>query len=147
MNQATTKIAVSVIALVLAFNINTAKAQSPSSDSSMPTMGEFMSGLNPMNWKMPNFKSLLPGQDETARIKQKKEGLVSEVTQSASRSWQRTKEVLDPRRLMPAPSTTPKDDSPGFFASMFGGAKSAEEIEAERVATVSDFLAQPKLNR
>ncbi|WP_442505972.1 hypothetical protein SH528x_004791 [Novipirellula sp. SH528] len=146
MNQATTKIAASMIAIVLAFNISTAKAQSPASDSVMPTMGEFVSGLNPMNWKMPNFKSMLPGQDDTVRIKQKKDGLVSDVTQTASRSWQKTKEVLNPRRLLPAPSATPKDDSPGFFASMFG-AKSAAETETDKVATVSDFLAQPKMTR
>ncbi|TWU21023.1 hypothetical protein Pla52o_40550 [Novipirellula galeiformis] len=151
MNQATTRIAVCVIAFVLAFQLDAAKAESPASTSPTPTMGEFFSGLNPMNWKMPNFKSVLPGQDETARIKEKKDGLVSDVSATASRSWQRTKEVLDPRRLspsnwLPAQSESPQSESPGFFSSLFGG-KAEAEADSERVATVGDFLAQPKITR
>ena len=120
-------------------------------------------GLNPMNWKMPSFKmpafkSLLPGQKEKQRIVNKKDGLVNEVTQTASNSWRKTKEVLNPKRLIPTnmfagnnnskPAGT-ADQTPGFFSSLLNGPKQAAPSaeKEEQVATVSDFLGQPKMTR
>ena len=106
--------------------------------------------LNPANWKMPSFQSLLPGAEEKTRIKKKKDGLFQELTQSVSGSWNRTKAVFNPQKLNPAnfftasaktPSPKSSDAKPGFFRSLFTpGAKSQE------TGTVNDFLAQPRPN-
>ncbi|TWT78996.1 hypothetical protein CA13_03930 [Planctomycetes bacterium CA13] len=151
MKKATTAIAACAIALVMASMENVANADSPPAE---PTpMGQFFSGLNPVNWKMPSFKSMLPGQEDKARIVKKKDGLVSDVTQTAAKSWEKTKEIFNPARLSPAnlfaakepaaaPATT--SQSPSFFGSLFGP---RQDEDTERIATVSDFLAQPKVDR
>ena len=138
--------------LLLCADQSTAVAQTKTTD---PTpIGQMAAGLNPMNWKMPewklpNFRELLPAQEEKARIKKKKDGLVDEVTQTASRSWNRTKRALDPQKLNPAnfftasarmPSKTPpKKSEPGFFRSLFSPAPPADQN-----ATVTDFLRQSR---
>ena len=119
------------------------------------TIGQMASGLNPMNWKMPqwkmpNFRGMLPAQEEKARIKKKKDGLLSEVTQTASNSWSRTKDALNPQKLNPAnfftasartPSTSEKEETkPNFFSSLFTPA----EEPADSNATVTDFLRQSR---
>ena len=112
--------------------------------------------LNPMNWrmpqwKMPNFRAMLPGQDEKARIKKKKDSLLDEVTKTASNSWSRTKAALNPQKLnpvnffpasarTPAPSRQP-ESKPGFFRSLF-----APPPPDNDPATVTDFLRQPRPN-
>ncbi|MDA8743826.1 hypothetical protein N9N28_04245 [Rubripirellula amarantea] len=114
-----------------------------------------MGPLNPMNWKMPefkmpSFKALLPGEEEKTRIKTKKDGLFSEVTQTASNSWNRTKEALNPQKLNPTrfftassktPSTETEETKPGFFQSLFMGPAETKEPE-----TVTDFLRQDRVN-
>ncbi len=159
MNQATTRIAAGVIAILLASNLSDAHAQSTASGSTTPTMGQFFSNLNPMNWqmpqmKMPDFRSMLPGQEEKTRIIQKKDGLMNDVKTTASNSWQKTKEVLDPKKLnpmnlfpaSPTPTTTSGTQQPGFFSSLFAPGKPVQQ-EPQEIATVGDFLAQPKLDR
>jgi hypothetical protein len=90
--------------------------------------------MNPANWtmpqwKMPNFRSILPGQEEKTRVVKKKDGLLSETKAVATNSWNKTKEVMDPQKLnparlfRPASSTTPSKSSepeqPGFFSRLF----------------------------
>ena len=92
------------LTLFLLADFSTAAAQERA--EATPT-GSMASGLNPLNWempqwKMPNFREMLPAPEEKARIKKKKDGLFDEVTQTASRSWNRTKEVLNPQKLNPA---------------------------------------------
>ena len=112
--------------------------------------GQMVNNLNPVNWKMPNFRGLLPGQDETKRIKTRKDGLVSEVKQSASNTWTKTKEVFNPQKLNPAnyfsTASTRIDKEPvgetkpSFFSSLF----MPKEIEQEETSTVQDFLKQDR---
>ncbi|MEO9930663.1 hypothetical protein [Rhodopirellula bahusiensis] len=112
--------------------------------------------LNPANWKMPSMPKtpsfrmptfLVPNADQD-RIVERKDGLMTDVKNTASASWQRTKETFNPARLNPmnmfagagtekAPAS--ESDSPGFFSSMFGAPKAATGPE-ERVANVNDFL-------
>lgn len=112
--------------------------------------GQMVSKLNPANWTMPNFRGLLPGQDEATRIKTRKDGLVTEVKQSASNSWKKTKEVFNPQKLNPAnyfsTASARMDDEPvaetkpGFFSSLF----TPKEVETEKTSTVQDFLKQDR---
>lgn len=108
-----------------------------------------MSKLNPMNWKVPSFRlpNFLVHNDDQERIVERKNGLVSDVKSTASRSWQRTKETFNPARLNPmnlfagtsTDSTTEK--KPGFFSSLLSPAPAEPE---ERVATVNDWLGQER---
>ena len=102
----------------------------------------------PKFFKMPKFSGILPTKQEKTTIRKKKDGLVSEVTQTASRSWARTKETLSPKnlnpiRFMPAssrkPAAAPKTKEPGFFGSLF-----SPEPPPRRNDTVTDFLGQDK---
>lgn len=141
------------LTLLLCADLSTAVAQTETTD---PTpIGRMAAGLNPMNWKMPewkmpNFRQILPAQDEKARIKKKKDGLLEEVTQTASKSWNRTKEVLSPQKLNPvnffsASARMPSSDrtekaEPGFFRSLFTPAAPP----ADNNSTVTDFLRQSR---
>ena len=115
-------------------------------------MTRFVKTLNPVNWKVPGVGFRLPNfmvaRQDQDRIIERKDGLMSDVRDTASRSWTRTKEVLNPARLNPMnmlagpqdpaqTATPPKSESPGFFRSLF--APPASEPE-ERVAGVNDFL-------
>ena len=118
-------------------------------------MQQIAHGLNPANWrmpqwKMPNFRALLPGNDEKARIKKKKDGLMDEVGATASNSWNKTKRALDPQKLnpvkyLPASSRTPaakkkEESKPGFFRSLL----SPQPPAPKPSSTVTDFLRQPR---
>ena len=108
------------------------------------TFGQFFNSLNPANWKMPNFRSLLPQTEEKARIKKKREGLVEEVGKTASSSWTRTRDALNPAKFFttsaksPAQSTPPSDE-PGFLQSLF-----APPVPPDENETVSGFLKQSR---
>tara|TARA_R110002049_G_scaffold182485_3_gene350398 strand:+ start:12116 stop:12598 length:483 start_codon:yes stop_codon:yes gene_type:complete len=152
------------LALCLAVSIglmgtpNLVSAQSPEAEGPFSRLAQ---GLNPANWTMPKFempkfsapsmpslKSVLPGQDEKQRIVEKKDGLVTEVSKTASSSWTKTKEALNPMKMASwrpfGGDTTdkPEEKSPGFFASLFQG----PEPEEARPTTVTDFLGQNKLS-
>jgi len=96
-------------------------------------------------FRMPSF--LVPNDDQE-RIVERKNGLMTDVKTTASKSWQRTKETFNPARLNPMnmfagtgteTKSTSQSDSPGFFSSMFGAPQAASGPE-ERVANVNDFL-------
>jgi len=139
-----------MLLLVGAFNATPANAQTEEQPS---TVGKLVHGLNPLNWsmpqwKMPDFRSILPDREEKTRIKKKKDGLFSEVTKTASNSWEKTKAAFDPEklnpiRMFPASARTPSNRSepkePGFFRSLFTPAPRENEIE-----TVNDFLRQSR---
>lgn len=139
-------------ALLLAWTLNQTPATADTVIGPSP-MSRLVSGMNPANWtmpqwKMPDFKSIIPGQDEKTRIKKKKDGLFTEVKTSASNSWTKTKEVLDPQKLNPArmfpaaartPANRAESDKPGFFGSLF-----APEPPEKGVSTVTDFLRQDR---
>lgn len=146
-------IALTAILIFAALCPTLATAQS----SSQPgPVGSMFQKMNPMNWKMPAMKApsfRLPNfmvqQNDQERIVERKNTLVTDVKSTASRSWQRTKETLNPARLNPmnlfaGPSTNappPRNDSsPGFFKSMFTSPPEPEE----RVANVNDFLNQQR---
>lgn len=108
--------------------------------------------MNPTNWKMPSFRlpSFLVPNNEQERIVQRKNGLVQDIKDTSSRSWQRTKQIFNPARLNPmnllagpnGDSATPKDpNKPGFFSSLLTPGPSEP---TERVATVNEFLGQDR---
>ena len=114
--------------------------------------GQMASKLNPANWKMPkmpNFQGLLPQAEEKARVTKKKDSLVDEVGKTASSSWDRTKEALNPQKLNPANFFTassrtpgnaaPTEKKPGFFQSLFSPFVPADENE-----TMSGWIGQPR---
>ncbi|MGB7345399.1 MAG: hypothetical protein WBD20_14380 [Pirellulaceae bacterium] len=115
-------------------------------------VGRMMQGLNPANWKMPTMKTFLPGQADKDRIIKRKDGLVTDVKDTASRSWTKTKETLNPMRLIPTSLFTPMEQQAapasepvqkaGFFSSMFGGGQQAEVQQTS--GNVNDFLRQNK---
>lgn len=123
--------------------------------SSTPTFGEMAAKLNPANWKMPamkmpKFGDLLPGQDDRTRIVKKKDNLLTDVTDTAKRSWRKTKQTLDPGRLNPmklfaGPSATggatAKPKQPGFFQSLFAAPESTERV----ARTPSEFVGQQRV--
>jgi len=111
-------------------------------------MQRFASGMNPVNWKMPDFGSIFPSQEEQERVKEKKESFFSEVSATASKSWAKTKEVFSPSRYNPTkffsashrskgPQTTRKE--PGFWSSLF-----TTEPEPQEINNVNDFLRQSR---
>ncbi len=110
--------------------------------------------MNPTKWqmptflKMPKFSGILPAKQDQTRIKKKKDGLMEDVTQTASSSWKRTKEVFSPQNLNPikffpasakTPSPAKADEGPGFFGSLF-----APRPQPQRPSTVNGFLGQEK---
>jgi hypothetical protein len=117
-------------------------------------IGQMARGLNPANWRMPqwtmpNFRELLQGNDEKARIKKKKDGLFDEVTKTASNSWSKTKQTFNPQKLSPAnffpasartPSARKQKEKPGFFRSLL----TPQPPVQEKNSTVTDFLRQPR---
>lgn len=153
MKKAAKSIAIGAGTLALALLLITPSvvAQEPA----QPTpLGQFARSLNPLNWsmpqwKMPNFRSVLPGSEEKARIKKKKDGLFDEVGKTASNSWSKTKAALDPQKLNPvnfftASSRTPaassaRETKPGFFRSLF-----SPPPEPQQDTTVTGFLRQPR---
>ena len=134
-------------ALLLAWTLNQTPASADTVIGPSP-MTRLVNGLNPANWKMPDFRSILPGQEEKTRIKKKKDGLMSEVTTTASNTWTKTKEVFDPQKLNPArmfpasartPSKREESTKPGFFRSLF-----TPDPPEKDVSTVTDFLRQSR---
>ena len=128
-----------------------ARAEDTTGPSPMRRMVDTM---NPTNWKMPTFlkmpkfSGIMPAKQDQMRIKKKKDGLVADVSQTASRSWQRTKESLSPQNLNPikffpasarTPSKPKTDNEPGFFGSLF-----APRPQPQNPSTVNDFLGQAK---
>jgi hypothetical protein len=108
-----------------------------------------MDGLNPANWRMPPFKmptmgSLLPTREEKDRVITKKDSLVTEVSDTAKKSWTRTKNALNPMKLIPAgfrqnSQTKPAEKKPGFFSSLLAP---FPKKKTEPAPTVTDWLKQ-----
>lgn len=111
--------------------------------------------LNPMNWKMPSMKppgfrlpNFLVANEDQDRIVQRKNGLMDDMKGTASKSWQRTKEVFNPARLNPmnmfagGANKPAGEKSPGFFSSLLGGQSTSQP--EERVASVNEFLGQQR---
>jgi hypothetical protein len=156
MGLKTTRLSAAFVALALCFACQSAQAQqATSSDPQTPgsfgqtPVGRVVSGLNPMNWKMPKFGQMLPTKEEKTRIKDRKDGLMAEVKQTATRSWTKTKDVLNPKRLLPSnmfgtaaqPQQTASTtkEQPGFFGSLF-----TPQPEVRQVSSVNDFLSQER---
>lgn len=117
--------------------------------------GQMVTILNPANWKMPKmptFQGLVPQAEEKARITKKKDSLVDEVGKTASSSWNRTKEALNPQKLNPANfftasartpvKTAPVEKKPGFFQSLFSPFSPA--VPEDENETMSGWIAQPR---
>ncbi len=109
--------------------------------------GQMVSKLNPANWKMPKmptFQGLMPQAEEKARVTKKKDSLVDEVGKTASSSWNRTKQALNPANFFAASSRTPANTGPaakkpGFFRSLFSPSAPTDENE-----TMSGWIGQPR---
>lgn len=136
---------------VLIFPSGDAFAQDPAGATpSGNPLTKMFSGLNPANWKMPKLKmptmdTFMPTKSEKDRVITKKDGLVQEVSNTAKQSWQRTKETLNPMKLIPVgfrqnEQTTPAPKKEGgFFSSLFAP-KPTEPVSA--ASSVTDFLKQ-----
>ncbi|MCO8121121.1 hypothetical protein NHH03_05175 [Stieleria sp. TO1_6] len=126
-------------------------AQEPAEDPPLPgnSLTRMMSGLNPANWQMPKMKmptmdQFLPTRQEKDRVITKKDGLVTEVSDTAKKSWTRTKETLNPMKLIPAgfkqnSQTTPAPKKEGgFFSNLFA----PKAAETEQAPSVNAWLKQ-----
>jgi hypothetical protein len=103
-----------------------------------PTTKSNSQWYNPADWSWPS----MPWSSEPARIKKKSPGVMTQMNQSAKRSWTKTKEVLDPSRMFvsdpkPSASKQAKKSEPGFWDSLFG----AEEVKEDN--SVNSFLRAP----
>ena len=74
--------------------------------------------------------------------------MIDDVSKTASDSWSRTKQALNPMRLAPSNLFAPREpaaptaaESPGFFSSLFQPAGHKQPPK-----TVNDFLEQSKPN-
>ncbi len=138
-----------VMATVLAVLTTVSVADADEYQAQTP-IGRMFQGFNPANWKMPQMNSFLPGKADKDRIIKRKDGLVTDVKETASRSWTKTKETFNPKRLIPqnlfgstgpAASGQPKNvEKAGFFSSLLGTGTS--EVEQTSGTTVNDFLRQ-----
>jgi hypothetical protein len=118
---------------------STVHAEKPSSDSVWSRTGR---ALNPMNWTMPKMD--LFTRQEPARIKKKDSSVFKSVSRKTSQTWNKTKETLDPRNLIPEQPKTKQsktEESPSFFSSMF----KPQAPEPKQPMTTNEFLAQPRL--
>ncbi len=159
MAMPTTRTSLIAVALVVALAAESAPAQESGSFSDRTTsntlgqtpIGRVVCGLNPMNWKMPKmptFQQVMPSTDEKTRIKKKKNSLVTEVSETANRSWNKTKQVLNPKRLLPSNLFAPKPETPqppevkqvGFFESLLNPSLK----KPQQNDSVNDFLKQDK---
>jgi len=135
--------------VMLAFGSPASAQPSVDGTGSQPgPFGQMMQGLNPANWRMPEFKlpkmsNFLPTPKEKKRVIEKKDGFVDEVSKTAKNSWRRTKETLNPMRLMPAGFKQNRQTQPapkkqgGFFSGLFGPRESPQKS-----STPSEFLKQ-----
>lgn len=144
-----------LLASLTLLSVANATAQEPAMDPQLPgnPLTRMMSGMNPANWtmpklKMPSMSRFLPTKQEQDRVITKKDSLVTEVSNTAKKSWQRTKDTLNPMRLIPAgfkqgAETTPAPPAkqePGFFSRLFS--PFPEPAEQSASSTVTDFLKQ-----
>jgi hypothetical protein len=135
----------SLLALGISLCLLSGSQHLSADETVQPTpFGQMINRLNPANWKMPNFRSMLPQTEEKARIKKKRESLVDEVGKTASSSWTRTTEALNPARFFTTSAKTPATPNPtakkpGFFQSLF-----APAVPPDENATVSGFLKQSR---
>ncbi len=152
----TTANRMALFAVTIALLANVAPNDALAQEESPPSSGQMAENLNPANWRMPQWKlpsirGLLPSTGEKAAIKKKKDGLFAEVTKTASNSWARTKEALNPQKLNPVnflpasarmPSAEkPSESKPGFFRSLFSPVTSQPEDPS-----VNNFLRQSRLD-
>ena len=146
---------ISAVALLLALNFGLNTRYSVADEVVQPSPAERLArGLNPANWqmpkwKMPDFPSLLPGNEEKARIKKKKDGFFGEVSKTASNSWSKTKKAFSPENFSPmqifpaaarTPAKTEEKPKRGFFESLFSPWPAKQESDG----TVNQWLDQPR---
>lgn len=141
-----------LLAWVLLLGFTLAWAEPTVAQTTQPSAASAVAEkINPMNWRMPSFRlpNFLVRDEEQERIVKRKNGLVTDIKDTASRSWQRTKETFNPARLNPmnlfaGPTPTQPGDGekkPGFFSSLLSPAAPQPE---ERVATVNEWLGQER---
>ena len=128
---------------------HTISDQAPATFGETP-MGRVVHGLNPMNWKMPKvptFQQVMPSKEDKTRITKKKNNLMTDMKQTASKSWNKTKDVLNPKRLLPTnlfaakpEATQPQRDvkQVGFFESLL------RPQPPQKTDSVNDFLKQKR---
>lgn len=129
-----------VLAILTIFVLTTAPTLAVAAPpmTGKPKSGQWLDTINPTKWDWPS----MPWSQEPPRIQKKSEGVVSNLNQSAKKSWSKTKSVLNPSRLFinddkPKPAKQ-KDSSTGFFSGLF-----APKEEPKEVNTVNDFLSLP----
>ena len=136
-----------MIAASITIGSGSVRGQFPDETPTAPSaLGTMASKLNPANWKMPSFgmpkfSSIMPQTSEQDRIIEKKDGLVSEVSNTAKASWKRTTSALNPMKMLPAANRTPSatQKKPGFFSRLFS------PPPPENSSTVTDFLKRDRI--
>ncbi len=157
MNTPAKYVAIVIASLSMVMFADLAKVNADEGEASSG-LGRVANTMNPLNWKMPkfkmpNFKRLLPSKTEQTEIKEKKDGLFDEVGKTASNSWTKTKNALNPKNMNPAKFFTTssrksatrevkKDKEPGFWRSLLNPWPEEQPQES----TVSDFLRQPRIS-
>jgi hypothetical protein len=153
MNKRKRSFQIATLTLLTLLPIAAADAQQPETDAPLPgnPLTRMMTGLNPANWNMPKLKmptmaTFLPSKQEKERVITKKDSLVDEVSNTAKQSWKRTKDTLNPMRLLPAgfKQTSPTKTAPkkqgGFFSSLF--APFPPDSDRSDKPSVNDWLKQ-----
>ncbi len=102
-------------------------------------VSSWLAPLNPTQWKMPQLRwpttSRQPARD-------KQPGMMASMSQSLGKTWQKTKETLNPKNLVPGADkpkhTTRKTEKESVWSGWF----TAKE-EPQKIETINDFLRQP----
>ncbi len=115
-----------------------------------PQIGEpsaaagWWSSLNPTQWKMPSLRwPTSKAKSEKAEPKKEKTpSPLAGVSRQMGRTWDKTKQTLNPKNLLPKSdkpaSRTARDEESQGWGGWF-----AKQEEPQKIETINDFLRQP----
>ena len=138
-------LAICLIVLAQSTQLQAQEAAAPS------RLERFTNGLNPLNWRVPSFRTATSNQDKLPASRASEPSFFDQVSAGASKGWGKTKEILNPARYNPmklfpdagrSKSHRVDRDEPGFWRSWW-----TPEPRPREVNSVNDFLRQdrPKL--
>ncbi|WP_068131632.1 hypothetical protein [Roseimaritima ulvae] len=111
------------------------------SDSSESS--NWLAPLNPSQWKLPQLRWPTSDRPASARKAADKDpGMMANMSQSLGKTWQKTKETLNPKNLMPAAGNAKPKTRKAEKESVWSGWFAAKE-EPQKIETINDFLRQP----
>lgn len=107
------------------------------SDSS--TSSNWLAPLNPSHWKLPQMRWPTTNRQPSDN---KEPGVMANMSQSLGKTWQKTKETLNPKNLMPGADKPKAKTRKAEKESVWSGWFTAKE-EPQKIETINDFLRQP----